>query len=80
LKGLAYFLMVLLPVLIIGSTVYLTRGWVPTSVGTIITWLIAWLVSMILVTILYLLLIYRPKALRTKAAKKTEQNNEKSQH
>ncbi|MFC6254894.1 hypothetical protein ACFP1H_09930 [Secundilactobacillus hailunensis] len=79
-KGLAYFLMVLLPVVIIGSTVYLTRNWAPTSVGTIVTWLIAWLVSMVLVTILYLLLIYRPKALRNKAAKKAEQNNEKSQH
>jgi len=82
LKGLAYFLMVLLPVLIIGSTVYLTRNWVPTSVGTIITWLIAWLVSMILVTILYLILIYRPNALRHKAAKTAEQNknNEEGQH
>jgi len=44
--------------------------------------LIAWLVSMILVTILYLILIYRPNALRHKAAKTAEQNknNEEGQH
>lgn len=77
-KGLAYFLIVLVPSLIIGTTVYLTRHWAPTSMLTIITWTAAWLISMILVTVLYILLIYRPNTSHKPASKQT--NQESQQH
>lgn len=75
-KGLAYFLIVLVPTLIIGTTVYLTRHWAPTSILTIITWTAAWLISMILVTVLYLLLIHQPNTSQKPASKS---NNQESQ-
>ncbi len=78
-KGLAYFLIVLFPALIIGTTVYLTRNWVTTGILTIVTWTAAWLVSMLIVTGLYLLLIYLPNAAQKKESKQTEQNHEESQ-
>ncbi|MTV83032.1 hypothetical protein [Secundilactobacillus folii] len=58
-KGLIYSIIVAVPVIIIGSTIYLTRSWSPVSVGTIVTWFIAWVVSMALVTILYVKLMPR---------------------
>lgn len=78
-KGLAYFLIVLVPSLIIGTTVYLTRNWSPTGILTIVTWTVAWVVSMILVTVLYLLLVHKPNVSQKKDAKDVEQNHEESQ-
>lgn len=78
-KGLAYFLIVLFPALIIGTTVYLTRSWAPTGILTIVTWTAAWLVSMVIVTVLYLVLIYLPKASQRKSSKQSKQNREESQ-
>ncbi|WP_125923963.1 hypothetical protein [Secundilactobacillus pentosiphilus] len=72
----AYFLIVLVPTVIIGTTVYLTRHWAPTSILTIVTWTAAWLVSMILVTVLYLLLIHQPNNPQKPASK---QNHQESQ-
>ncbi|MCH5463238.1 hypothetical protein HC026_09605 [Lactobacillus sp. LC28-10] len=78
-KGLAYFLIVLFPALIIGTTVYLTRSWPPTGSLTIVTWTIAWLISMIIVTVLYLLLIHRPNMKRLQNSKKPN-TGESKQH
>lgn len=78
-KGLAYFLIVLVPALIIGTTVYFTRNWVPTSLPIIVVWTAAWLISMILVTVLYLVLIHRPNAGRNQDSKEAEQNKGEDQ-
>ncbi|GAW98572.1 hypothetical protein IWT30_00519 [Secundilactobacillus mixtipabuli] len=78
-KGLAYFLIVLVPALIIGTTVYFTRNWVPTSLPTIVAWTAAWLISMVLVTVLYLGLIHRPNAARNQDSKEAEQNKGEDQ-
>lgn len=80
-RGLAYFLIVLLPSLIIGMTVYLTRDWPPTGLLTIITWTVAWVVSMILVTVVYLLLIHKPNVSQKDEPNDVEQTNkERQQH
>lgn len=78
-RGLAYFLIVLFPSLIIGMTVYLTRDWPATGLLTIITWTVAWLVSMILVTVLYLLLIHKPNVSQKNESKDVEQTNKEGQ-
>lgn len=78
-KGLAYFLIVLFPTLIIGVTVYLTRNWAPTGILTIVTWTVAWVGSMLIVTVLYLLLIHRPRMMHQQDSNK-QKNGESKQH
>lgn len=73
-KGLIYFIIVVVPIAIIGTTIYFTRGWSITSFGTIATWFIAWLVSMVLVTLIYLKLMPLTKSSADEDSETTDQN------
>lgn len=56
-KGFMYTIIVLVPCLIIGTTMYVVHDWPANSVITIVTLFVAFVVSMALVTVIYLKLL-----------------------
>lgn len=56
-KGFMYTIIVLVPCLIIGTTMYVVHDWPANSVVTIVTLFVAFVVSMALVTVIYLKLL-----------------------
>lgn len=56
-KGLIYFILGLVPTIIIGTTMYFVRDWPTNSAITIVTLFIVMTVSMLLVTYLYVKLM-----------------------
>ncbi|KZL38961.1 hypothetical protein [Secundilactobacillus collinoides] len=56
-KGFMYTIIVIVPCLIIGTTMYVVHDWPANSVVTIVTLFVAFVVSMALVTVIYLKLL-----------------------
>lgn len=56
-KGFMYTIIVIVPCLIIGTTMYVVHDWTANSVVTIVTLFVAFVVSMALVTVIYLKLL-----------------------